>query len=436
MTNQNPHTDHKYAFIHMQANRIIVPDHPIIPFIEGDGVGPDIWSAAQKVFDASVERAYNGDRRIFWKEVYAGEKAYRLSQSWLPQSTLDEFRQDLIGIKGPLTTPVGEGIRSINVTLRKELDLYVCQRPVRWLTGVPSPIRHPENVNMVIFRENTEDVYSGIEFEFGSTDNEKFGEMLNKEFPEQYRNVRFPETTAYGIKPISVQGTERLVRAAVQWALDNHRRSVTLIHKGNIMKYTEGGFRKWGYKLAEKEFGSRVYTELQWKRTANQRGQSAADQEKKAALEQGKLHIKDVIADAAFEISITRPEELDVLACPNLNGDYLSDALAAEVGGIGVAPGGNINYQTGAAIFEATHGTAPSLAGKNVANPCSLILSGEMMFRYLGWGEAADCILMGINGAIQARTVTEDLSRSMVGAKQLTTSEFADAVIQHMEDDK
>jgi isocitrate dehydrogenase len=422
----------QYSVIQTKGHVLQVPDFPIIPYVEGDGVGAEIWAAAQRVFTAAVSKAYANRRSIQWLEVLAGEKAFHQSQNYLPQETLDAFKYYKVGIKGPLSTPVGGGIRSLNVTLRKELDLFVCQRPVRWFPGVPSPMRYPEKVDMVVFRENTEDVYSGIEFEAGSEENSKFNALLHENFPSAWKKVRFPETTAFGIKPISSQGSTRLVRAAVQWALDHHRRSVTLVHKGNIMKFTEGGFRKWGYELAEKEFGERVYTQMQWARTAEKSGKDQADAEKKEALAAGKLLVKDIIADAAFETAITRPEELDVLAAPNLNGDYLSDALAALVGGIGIAPGANINYQTGAAIFEATHGTAPTLAGKNLANPSSLILSGEMMFRYLGWNEAADLILKGITETIQARTVTDDFYRAMENAQKLTTAEFADAVISHI----
>ncbi len=419
--------------ITFQDNHLAVPDNPIIPYVEGDGSGPDIWRAARRVFDASVERAYNGRRKVDWLEVLAGEKSFKLLYTWLPDETLEAFRRYLVGIKGPLTTPIGGGIRSLNVTLRKELDLYVCQRPVRWFPGVPSSVRDPEWVDMVIFRENTEDVYTGIEFEQGTPANDLFTKLIKENFPEEWKRIRFPETTAFGIKPISCEGSQRLVRSAIQWALDHHRRSVTLVHKGNIMKFTEGAFRKWGYAVAENEFGERVYTSLQWQRTAALQGEAAADQEQKTALVAGKLLVKDVIADAAFEIAITRPTEFDVLATLNLNGDYLADALAAQVGGIGIAPGGNINYQTGAAIFEATHGTAPRLANLDKANPCSLILSGEMMFRYLGWNEAADRLVRGVEGAIRARAVTFDFQQIMRDATLLKTSEFGDAVIRKMD---
>jgi isocitrate dehydrogenase len=419
--------------ISLQNGRLVVPDYPTIPFVEGDGSGPDIWRAARRVLDAAVEHAYGNQRKVEWKEILAGEKSFKLLNNWLPDETLQAFRQYLVGIKGPLTTPVGGGIRSLNVALRKELDLYVCQRPVRWFAGVPSSVRDPEWVDMVIFRENTEDVYTGIEFEQGTPANDLFFKLLKENFPEEFKRIRFPDTTAFGVKPISSEGSKRLVRAAIQWALDHHRRSVTLVHKGNIMKFTEGAFRKWGYEVAEQEFGDRVVTSLQWQKTVAQHGEAAANQQQKDALAAGKLLVKDVIADAAFEIAITRPTEFDVLATPNLNGDYLADALAAQVGGIGIAPGGNINYQTGAAIFEATHGTAPRLANLDKANPCSVILSGEMLFRYIGWNEAADRLIKGVEGVIRARTVTFDFYEMMRDATLLKTSEFGDAVIRKME---
>ena len=418
--------------ITLQNGRLMVPDTPIIPFVEGDGSGPDIWRAARKVFDSAVERAYYGQRKVEWLEVFAGEKAFQLFNDWLPENSLAAFRKYLVGIKGPLTTPVGGGIRSLNVTLRKELDLYVCQRPVRWFQDVPSSVRSPELVNMVIFRENTEDVYTGIEFEQGSSANERFCQLLKENFPKEFSLIRFPDTVAFGIKPISIEGSQRLVRAAIQWALENHRRSVTLVHKGNIMKFTEGGFRKWGYEVAENEFQGKVYTSQQRKQTVDLHGEAAAHQEQAAALAEGKVLVNDVIADAAFEIALTRPEQFDVLATPNLNGDYLADALAAQVGGIGIAPGGNINYQTGAAIFEATHGTAPQLANLDKANPCSVILSGEMMFRYLGWNEAADLLVKGVEQSILAGTVTFDFFQRMAKATLLKTSEFGNAVIRNM----
>ncbi len=420
------------ARISITDGKLQVPDAPIIPFIEGDGTGPDIWRASVQVFDAAVEKAYGGSRKIQWMEVYAGGKAFTKFQSWLPDETVAAFREFLVGIKGPLTTPIGGGIRSLNVALRKALDLYVCQRPVRWFEGVPSPVKNPDHVDMVVFRENTEDIYAGIEFAHGTEENVKFLDLLKTQFPDEYRKLRFPDTSGIGIKPVSVEGTRRLVRAAIQWSLDNNRRNVALVHKGNIMKFTEGAFRNWGYELAEEEFGDRVYTWSQWERTKQAKGEAAANAEQDAALEAGKLLIKDVIADIVFQQTITRAREFDVLATMNLNGDYLSDALAAQVGGIGIAPGGNINYTSGHAIFEATHGTAPKYANRDMVNPGSVILSGEMMFRYLGWHEAADLIIQGISGAIEARTVTYDFHRLMDGATKLSTSAFGEAVIQHM----
>ena len=411
-----------------------VPDQPILPFIEGDGTGPDIWRASVRVFDAAVERAYPGRRRIAWMEVFAGEKAFRHYQTWLPDETLEAFREFLVGIKGPLTTPIGGGIRSLNVALRKALDLYVCLRPVRYFEGVPSPVRRPEQVDMVIFRENTEDLYTGIEFEAGTTASIELRNWLRDSQPQEFAKVRFPDSSGYGLKPISRQGTERLMRAALRWALDNRRRSVTIVHKGNIMKYTEGAFRQWGYELAEREFADRVYTWRQWEKTKAARGEEAANDEQTAALASGRLLVKDVIADIAFQQTLTRSTDFDVIATMNLNGDYLSDALAAQVGGIGIAPGGNINFETGAAVFEATHGTAPKYADLDVVNPGSVILSGEMMLRYLGWTEAADLIIRGMEGAIRAKTVTYDFHRQMDGATKVKCSEFGDAVIQHMED--
>jgi isocitrate dehydrogenase len=410
-----------------------VPKNPVIPFIEGDGIGRDIWRASKRVFDAAVEKAYDGEHRIVWMEVYAGEKAYDKFDSWLPEETVQAFHEYLVGIKGPLTTPIGGGIRSLNVALRKALDLYVCQRPVRYFNGVPSPVKHPEYVDMVVFRENTEDIYAGIEFEQGTAENQQFKSLLKEVFPEEYAKMRFPETAGIGIKPVSIEGTERLVRAAIRWGLDNNRRSVTLVHKGNIMKYTEGSFRNWGYDLAEREFGDQIYTWAEWERTKTAQGEAAANIEQESALKSGKLLVKDVIADIVFQQTITRAREFDILATMNLNGDYLSDALAAQVGGIGIAPGGNINYTTGHAVFEATHGTAPKYADKDVVNPGSVILSGEMMLRYMGWHDAADLIIKGIEGAIAAKTVTYDFHRLMEGATKLKCSEFGDAVIHHMD---
>lgn len=419
--------------VRIKNGELQVPDQPILPFIEGDGTGRDIWKASAKVFDAAVQKAYGGQKKIHWMEVYAGQKAYDNFGSWLPDESVEAFKEFLVGIKGPLTTPIGGGIRSLNVALRKLLDLYVCLRPVQYFAGTPSPVNRPGDVDMVIFRENTEDIYAGIEFENGTPENDKFKALLQEQFPDEYKKIRFPDTVGLGIKPVSVEGTKRLVRAAIQYSLDNNRRSVTLVHKGNIMKYTEGAFRNWGYEVAEEEFGDKVYTWAQWDRTVAEKGEEAANAEQKAALDGGALLIKDVIADIVFQQTITRAREFDVLATMNLNGDYLSDALAAQVGGIGIAPGGNINYDTGHAIFEATHGTAPKYADKDQVNPGSVILSGEMMFRYMGWTEAADLIVKGMNGAIAAKTVTYDFHRLMDGATKLKCSEFGDAVIQHMD---
>jgi len=409
-----------------------VPDNPIIPFIEGDGIGRDIWRASVRIFDAAVEKAYGGKRRIEWLEVLAGEKAFDRSGEWLPDETVQAFEEFLVGIKGPLTTPIGGGIRSLNVALRKVLDLYACVRPVRWYKGVPSPVKAPEAVDMIIFRENTEDIYTGIEFEYGTEENKKFKQLLKEGFPEEYEKIRFPDTSAIGLKPVSVEGTERIVRAAVKYALRYKRRNVTLVHKGNIMKFTEGAFRNWGYDLVEREFGDQVYTWAQWNRTKEAEGEEAANAEQDAALKAGKMLVKDVIADIVFQQTITRAKEFDILATMNLNGDYLSDAIAAQIGGIGIAPGGNINYDTGAAVFEATHGTAPKYADKDVVNPGSVVLSGEMMFRYMGWDEAADLIIKGMEGAIASKRVTYDFHRLMEGATKLSTSEFGDEVIKHM----
>jgi isocitrate dehydrogenase len=420
--------------IAIQDGMLQVPDHPIIPFVVGDGTGRDIWRASQRVLDAAVDKAYGGKRKIYWMEVYAGEKAFNQFGSWLPDETVEAFQEYLVGIKGPLTTPIGGGIRSLNVALRKALDLYVCQRPIRYFPGVPSPVKRPEQVDMVVFRENTEDIYTGIEFEYGSDDNIRFKELLREHFPKEFAKIRFPDTAGIGVKPVSKEGTARLVRAAIQWALANQRHSVTLVHKGNIMKFTEGAFRNWGYEVAELEFGERVYTWAQWERTRDDEGEEEANAEQEAALKAGKLLVKDVIADIVFQQTITRPREFDVLATMNLNGDYLSDALAAQVGGIGIAPGGNINYTTGHAVFEATHGTAPKYADKDMVNPGSVVLSGQMMFNYMGWNEAARLIIKGMEGAINAKTVTYDFHRLMEGAKLLKTSEFGDAVIEHMGD--
>ncbi len=420
--------------IRIKDGELLVPDNAFIPFIEGDGTGPDIWRASKRVFDAAVEKAYQGKRKIAWVEVYAGEKAFNKYGSWLPQETIDVFQEYLVGIKGPLTTPIGGGIRSLNVALRKALDLYVCQRPVRYYQGVPSPVKHPEYVDMIVFRENTEDIYTGIEFEHGTEGDEKFKKLLKSNFPDDFDKIRFPDTSGFGIKPISKEGTARLVQAAIRYALENNRRSVVLVHKGNIMKYTEGSFRNWGYEVAEGEFGDQVYTWSQWNRTVESKGEEAANREQEEALQAGKLLVKDVIADIVFQQTITRAREFDIIATMNLNGDYLSDALAAQVGGIGIAPGGNINYSSGHAIFEATHGTAPKYADKDMVNPGSVVLSGEMMFRYMGWNEAADLIVKGMEGAIAAKTVTYDFHRLMEGATKLKTSEFGTAIIQHLDD--
>ena len=411
---------------------LVVPDRPIIPFIEGDGTGRDIWRASVRVMDAAVGKAYGGRRKIAWTEVYAGEKAFTRFNNWLPDETIEAFREYLIGIKGPLTTPIGGGIRSLNVALRQLLDLYVCLRPVRWFKGVPTPVKNPAKVDMVIFRENTEDIYAGIEWEAGSESARKVLAFLEKEFPREYRKIRFPGSTGLGIKPVSREGTERLVRAAIEFALKNRRKSITIVHKGNIMKFTEGAFRNHAYALAEREYGDRVTTSLQWERTRAARGEEAATAEQKAALATGKLLIRDAVADVTLQQVLTRPEEFDVIATLNLNGDYLSDALAAQVGGIGIAPGGNVNYVTGHAIFEATHGTAPRYADLDKVNPGSVILSGEMMFRHLGWTEAADLIISSLEKTIGQKRVTYDFERLMKGATLLKTTEFGKAMVENM----
>jgi isocitrate dehydrogenase len=418
--------------ITLRSGQLRVPDRPILPFIEGDGTGRDIWRAAVRVLDAAVAKAYGGRRSIAWMEVYAGQKAYDTFRTWLPDETVEAFREYLVGIKGPLTTPIGGGIRSLNVALRQLLDLYVCLRPVRWFRGVPSPVKRHDKVDMVIFRENTEDIYAGIEFEAGSAEAKQALDFLKSAFPHMYRKIRFPDSTAIGLKPVSREGSERLVRAAIEYAVANRRKSVTLVHKGNIMKFTEGGFRNWGYELAEREFADRVYTWEQWERTKRDRDEAAANAEQKAALAAGRVLVKDAIADITLQQVLTRPDEFDVIATLNLNGDYLSDALAAQVGGIGIAPGGNVNYVTGHAVFEATHGTAPKYADLDKVNPGSVILSGEMMLRHLGWTEAADLVLRGMDGAIQAGTVTYDFARLMEGATEVKCSEFGDAVIARM----
>jgi isocitrate dehydrogenase len=409
-----------------------VPANPIIPFIEGDGTGPDIWRASVRVLDAAVAKAYGGSRKIHWLEVYAGEKANKLFNTWLPDESVAACREYLVSIKGPLTTPVGGGIRSLNVALRQLLDLYVCLRPVRWFKGVPSPVKAPEKVDMVIFRENTEDIYAGIEFEQGSEENRKFKELFKQHFPKSYAKIRFPDTSGIGIKPVSQEGTERLFRAAVEYAIANQRKSVTIVHKGNIQKFTEGAFRNWSYALAERDFPGQTYGWEQWERTKAEQGEKAANAEMDAAKKAGKIIIKDAIADITLQQVLTRPEEFDVLATCNLNGDYLSDALAAQVGGIGIAPGANVNYMTGHAVFEATHGTAPKYANLDKVNPGSVLLSGEMMLRYMGWTEAADAIITAMDRTIGQKTVTYDFARLMEGATEVKCSEFADALIRNL----
>ncbi len=418
--------------ITIRDGKLTVPENPIIPYIEGDGIGPDVWQASVRVLDAAVSKAYSGKRQIHWMEVYAGEKANTLTGSWLPDETLEACREYLVAIKGPLTTPIGGGIRSLNVALRQILDLYVCLRPVRWFKGVPSPVKHPEQVDIVIFRENTEDIYAGIEFEKGSKENQKFLELFEQAFPTQFHKIRFPESSGIGIKPVSQEGTERLVSAAIKYAIDNQRKSVTFVHKGNIMKFTEGAFRNWGYQLAEREFSDQTYTWEQWEKTRAEKGAETANKEQETAIKAGKILVKDAIADITLQQVLTRPTEFDVIATMNLNGDYLSDALAAQVGGIGIAPGGNINYDSGHAIFEATHGTAPKYAGLDKVNPGSVLLSGEMMLRYMGWAEAADLIISSMDKTIAEKTVTYDFARLMEGAKEVKCSEFASAMIKNL----
>jgi len=418
----------------MNGNNLIVPNKPIIPFIEGDGTGPDIWNASKIVLDAAVGKAYNGEREISWLEVYAGDKSNEVygENTWLPDETLKMIDKYKIAIKGPLTTPIGGGIRSINVALRQKLDLYVCIRPVKWFKNVPSPVKKPEDVDMVIFRENTEDIYAGIEFLEGTKEVNKMLEFLKNEFPDKYSQVRFPNTSGLGLKPISREGTERLVRASIKYAIDNNRKSVTLVHKGNIMKFTEGAFKNWGYDVAENEFRESIYTWKDYDQTVEKEGQSKANMEYNEAKSSGKIIIKDVIADAFLQQILTRPKEYDVIATMNLNGDYISDALAAQIGGIGIAPGANINYDTGVAIFEATHGTAPKYANQDKVNPSSVILSGEMMLRYLGWTEAADLILSSINKTLDSKQVTYDFHRLMEGATLLKCSEFGQELADNM----
>lgn len=441
----------KITILHGVLN---VPDNPIIPFIRGDGTGPDIWAASQRVFDAALHKAYGGKKKIAWFEVFAGESSKKKYDNWLPDDTVEAFKEFLVGIKGPLTTPVGGGIRSLNVALRQLLDLYVCLRPVQYFEGVPSPVKHPEKVNMVIFRENTEDIYAGIEYPAGTPEAQQVLDFLQQAFPKDFAKIRFgtakamadyltmaepgktfadlPVQVGIGIKAVSFLGTTRLVQAAIDYAIRQKRKSVTLVHKGNIMKYTEGAFRDWGYTVAEKVYGNKVYTWGQWERARKDRGEETANKEQKAALAAGAVLIKDTIADITLQQVLTRPEDFDVIATLNLNGDYLSDALAAQVGGIGIAPGGNINYASGHAIFEATHGTAPKYANLDKVNPGSVILSGEMMFRYLGWNEAADLILKGLNGAIASKRVTYDFARLMEGASEIKCSEFGNNIIDHM----
>ncbi|WP_151088010.1 NADP-dependent isocitrate dehydrogenase [Hymenobacter baengnokdamensis] len=416
--------------ITIKNGKLTVPDQPTIPYIEGDGTGPDIWRASQRVFDAAVEKAYGGKKKLVWKEVLAGEKAFKQLNNWLPAETLEAFRDYLVGIKGPLTTPVGGGIRSLNVALRQELDLYACVRPVRYYDGVPSPVKHPELTNMVIFRENTEDIYAGIEYMNGTPQAQKMLEFLQDEMG--VKKIRFPESSSFGIKPVSKEGTERLVRAAIKYALEHKLPSVTLVHKGNIMKFTEGAFKTWGYELAEKEFGAKVFTWAQYDKIVAKQGVAVADALQKQAQDQGKLIIKDSIADAFLQQILLRPADYSVVATLNLNGDYISDALAAIVGGIGIAPGANINYLTGHAIFEATHGTAPKYANQDKVNPGSVILSGVMMLEHLGWKEAAALINKGLEAAIESKRVTYDFERQMEGATLLKTSEFGDEIIKNM----
>ncbi|AEI39846.1 NADP-dependent isocitrate dehydrogenase [Paenibacillus mucilaginosus] len=404
-----------------------VPNNPIIPFIEGDGTGPDIWAASKRVLDAAVEKAYNGEKKIAWYEVFAGEKAFNKYNNWLPADTLTAIREYIVAIKGPLTTPIGGGIRSLNVALRQELDLYVCSRPVRYFKGVPSPVKRPELVDMVIFRENTEDIYAGIEWAAGSEEVKKVLAFLQNEMG--VKKIRFPETSGIGVKPVSSEGSKRLVRAAIEYAIKHNRKTVTLVHKGNIMKFTEGAFKNWGYELAEEEFGDKTFTWAQYDRIKEESGADAANAAQKAAEAEGKIIVKDAIADIALQQVLTRPTDFDVIATLNLNGDYLSDALAAQVGGIGIAPGANINYVTGHAIFEATHGTAPKYAGLDVVNPGSVILSGVMMLEHLGWLEAAELIYKGMETAINNKTVTYDFARLMEGATEVKCSAFADQII-------
>ena len=424
--------NNNYQSISYHNNSIQVPNKPTIPFIEGDGIGSDIWQASVRVINAAVRKAYNGQREIQWMEVYAGEKAFRKYRNWLPQETLDAFRKFIVGIKGPLTTPVGEGIRSLNVQIRKSLDLYTCLRPIKWFPGVPSPVKSPQDVDVVVFRENTEDIYAGIEFESFSSEAEEFLNVFREMYPNEYGKIRFPDTSGFSLKPISREGTERIMRASINYAIKNNRSKVTIVHKGNIMKYTEGAFCKWSYNLSETEFHERVYTQNQWVRTKNDKSEALANKEQASSIKEGKIIINDVIADIAFQKTLTRPKDFDIIVTTNLNGDYLSDAIAAQVGGIGISPGGNINFETGIAVFEATHGTAPKYANKNVVNPSSVILSGELLLRYLGWDEAADLINKGLGGTIKSKKVTYDFHRLMDNGIKVTTSEFGDEIINNM----
>lgn len=417
--------------ITMGSNGVLsVPGNPIIPFIEGDGIGPEIWQVAQKVFDAAVEKAYNGTRKIEWKEMLAGEKAFKLTGNWLPAETLQTAKDYIVSIKGPLTTPIGGGIRSLNVAMRQDLDLFACVRPVKWFKGVPSPVTHPENVDMIIFRENTEDIYAGIEWQAGSPEANKFEKFLVEEMG--VKSIRFPGYSSYGVKPVSSEGSKRLVRAAIDHALKNNLPSVTLVHKGNIMKYTEGGFKKWGYEVARQEFADKTFTWDEWDELKKEHGEAHANEVQRKALHEGKLLVKDIIADNFLQQILIAPKEFSVVATLNLNGDYISDALAAEVGGIGIAPGANINYKTGYAVFEATHGTAPKFAGTNSMNPSSVILSGCMMLEYIGWKEAAEMITSALQATIMRKTVTIDFYNLMSGATLLKTSEFGNALIENM----
>jgi isocitrate dehydrogenase len=432
-------------------NVLNVPDDPIIPFVSGDGIGPEIWSTSKFVFDSAVEKAYNGKRKIDWLEVLAGGKAFDQTGEWLPEATVEAFKKYLVGIKGPLTTPIGKGITSINVALRQKLDLYVCLRPVKYYGGIETPVRRPEKVDMIIFRENTEDIYTGIEFKADTEDNKILMEFIKEKFPERFDKIRFgtlkktneflkaedlPESdvveVGIGIKVISRVGAQRLMIAALKYAFEHKRRSITIVHKGNIMKYTSGSFRDWSYEIADELYGDRIYTMMQWEKTMETEGRDAADKNLQEAIDSGKLLIKDSIADNALQKVLTHPEEFDIIATANLDGDYLSDAIAAEVGGIGIAPGGNINYITGHAIFEATHGTAPTLAGKNKVNPSSVILSGMMMLYYMGWTEAADMIEKGVRGAINSRKVTFDFAEQMLNATEVSCSQFGKEIVENL----